>query len=120
MLFVSPLEIEDHAGCNVTDARDDGAILMFDGQRGFGRRVGGEAMAAAIERCRDTGVVLLTLRNAHHLGRIGAYGELAMGAGLVSLHFVNVVDHDPSVAPWGGSQPRFVTNPVCESGRSFS
>lgn len=98
---------------SVECARDDGAILMFDGQRGFGRRVGGEAMATAIDRCRETGVVLLTLRNSHHLGRIGAYGELAMDAGLISLHFVNVTDHDPSVAPWGGAEPRFVTNPVC-------
>lgn len=93
--------------------RDDGAILMFDGHRGFGRRVAGEAMTAAIERCRTTGVVLMTLRNSHHVGRIGAYGEMAMEAGLISLHFVNVTDHNPSVAPWGGAQPRFVTNPVC-------
>ena len=70
--------------------RDDGAIMMFDGQRGFGRRVAGEAMTAAIARCRDTGVVLMTLRNTHHVGRIGAYGEMAMEAGLISLHFVNV------------------------------
>ncbi len=37
--------------------RDDGALLMFDGQRGYGRRVAGEAMAAAIARCHQTGVV---------------------------------------------------------------
>tara|TARA_B100001123_G_C15276073_1_gene1012228 strand:- start:929 stop:1960 length:1032 start_codon:yes stop_codon:yes gene_type:complete len=93
--------------------KDDGAIMMFDGQRGFGRRVGGEAMQMATERCRDTGVVLLTLKNAHHLGRIGAYGEIAMAEGLISLHFVNVTDHPPSVAPWGGIESRFVTNPIC-------
>src|SRR5262250_2601892 len=34
--------------------KDDGVILMFDGQRGYGRRVAGEAMAAAIARCRET------------------------------------------------------------------
>jgi len=93
--------------------KDDGAIMMFDGRRGFGRRVGGEAMQMATERCRDTGVVLLTLKNAHHLGRIGAYGEIAMAEGLISLHFVNVTDHPPSVAPWGGIESRFVTNPIC-------
>ncbi len=100
-------------GTPVDLAKDDGAILMFDGKRGFGRRVGGEAMDAAVERCRDTGVVLMTLRNAHHIGRVGAYGEIAQAAGFISLHFVNVVDHIPSVAPWGGGEARFVTNPVC-------
>jgi uncharacterized oxidoreductase len=93
--------------------KDDGAVLMFDGLRGYGRCVAGEAMAAAIARCRQTGVVALTLANAHHIGRVGAYGELASGAGLVSLHFVNVTDHRPLVAPHRGTDARFVTNPVC-------
>lgn len=100
-------------GTSAECVKDDGAIMMFDGCRGFGRRAGGEAMAAAADRCRDTGVVLMTLRNAHHIGRIGAYGEIAMEHGMISLHFVNVIDHGPSVAPWGGGEARYVTNPVC-------
>jgi len=93
--------------------KDDGALLMFDGGRGYGRSVAGEAMSAAIARCRDTGVVAMGLANAHHIGRVGAYGELASGAGLVSLHFVNVTDHRAIVAPFRGTDGRFVTNPVC-------
>jgi uncharacterized oxidoreductase len=98
---------------SVKVVKDDGAFLMFDGQRGFGRRVAGEAMAAAMERSRETGVVVVTLANSHHVGRVGAYGELASAAGLVSLHFVNVVDHTGLVAPFRGSDARFSTNPVC-------
>ena len=79
-------------------------MLMFDGARGYGRPVAGEAMAAAIARCRQTGVVAMTLANAHHIGRIGAYGELAIAAGLVSLHFVNVADHRGLVAPFRGTR----------------
>ena len=97
----------------VKTVKDDGPTLMFDGQRGYGRPVAGEAIAAAIARCRDTGVVAMTLANAHHIGRVGAYGELASAAGLVSLHFVNVTDHRALVAPFRGSDARFVTNPVC-------
>ena len=93
--------------------KDDGPTLMFDGVRGYGRVVAGEAMEMAMARCRQTGVVALTLSNAHHIGRVGAYGEMASAAGLVSLHFVNVADHRPSVAPFRGSDARFVTNPVC-------
>jgi hydroxycarboxylate dehydrogenase B len=95
--------------------KDDGAILMFDGVRGYGRCVAGEAMNAAIARCRETGIVAVTLANAHHIGRVGAYGEMASAAGLVSLHFVNVTDHRALVAPYRGSDARFVTNPVCIS-----
>ena len=98
---------------SVKVVKDEGAMLMFDGQRGFGRRVAGEAMAAAMARCRETGVVVMTLANSHHVGRVGAYGELASAAGLVSLHFVNVADHAGLVAPFRGSDSRFSTNPVC-------
>jgi uncharacterized oxidoreductase len=93
--------------------KDDGAVMIFDGGRGYGRPVAEEAMAAGLERCRETGVVLLALRRSHHLGRIGAYGEQSIAAGFVSLHFVNVTDHLPLVAPFGGRDARFSTNPIC-------
>jgi uncharacterized oxidoreductase len=93
--------------------RRDGAVTVVDGGRGFGQVVGRQAMDLAIRAAREGGVGLLALRNAHHLGRIGAYGELAAGAGLLSIHFVNAVTGPAVVAPWGGSQPRFGTNPIC-------
>ena len=70
-------------------------------------------MEQAIEKCRETGLVLMTLRNSHHLGRIGTYGEQSIEAGMVSIHFVNVTDHSPYVAPYRGSDGRFATNPIC-------
>ncbi len=92
---------------------DNGGIMVFDGQRGFGQRVATEAMNAAIARCRENGLTIMALRNAHHIGRVGAYGEMSAAAGLVSLHFVNVIDHAPLVAPFGSREARYSTNPVC-------
>ena len=97
----------------VQKVKDEGSMLAFDGQRGYGQRVALEAMDAAIERCKETGLVLMSLRNAHHIGRIGTYGERSIEAGLISLHFVNVTDHRPLVAPFGGTDARFGTNPIC-------
>lgn len=93
--------------------QDQGAFLTFDAQRGYGQRLTREAMTQAINRCRDIGLVYLGVRNAHHMGRIGSYGEQSIAAGLISLHFVNVVDHRPVVAPHGGTQARYSTNPIC-------
>lgn len=94
--------------------RDAGAILQFSGERGFGQRVAREAVDAAIWRVRETGVALLTIRNAHHMGRIGCYGEQLANAGLVGLFFVNVTDFpSPMVAPFGGTAGRFGGNPIC-------
>jgi len=94
-------------------AKDDGAILIYDGERGYGQVVARAATMLGIERARRNGVALVALRNAHHIGRIGSYGEQCVAAGLVSLHFVNVIGHVPFVAPHRGSDARLATNPVC-------
>jgi len=94
-------------------ARDKGAVLLVDGQRGFGQVVGRQATEMGIERARETGIACVGVRDCHHLGRIGTYGELAAAAGFVSIHFVNVVGHIPFVAPWGGRERRMQTNPFC-------
>ncbi|MFV0260059.1 MAG: malate/lactate/ureidoglycolate dehydrogenase [Acidimicrobiales bacterium] len=94
-------------------ARDDGAVLLFDGNRAFGQVAGYEAINAAIERAGRLGVAIMGLRDSFHIGRIGHWGEQCARAGMVSIHFVNVAGHAPSVAPWGGYEARFVTNPVC-------
>ena len=93
--------------------QDRGAVLVVDGQFGFGQVVGREATALGIERARQMGVSCVGSRNNHHLGRIGAYGEQCAAAGFVSVHFVNVVGHNPAVSPWGGREPRMTTNPFC-------
>ena len=89
---------------------DAGALLRLDGDAGFGQVVGAQAMALGIERARTLGCTIVALGNAHHLGRIGAWAEMAAGAGLVSLHFVNVIAR-PIVAPFGGARAGFGTNP---------
>jgi len=69
-------------------------------------------MVLGMQRARRTGSCVLTLGNAHHLGRIGHFAEMATAQGLVSIHFVNVLSR-PVVAPWGGGDGRFGTNPCC-------
>ncbi len=91
---------------------DTGSLLTLDGQRGYGQIVGEEAMALGISRAQTHGSCIMTLANAHHLGRIGHFAEMAVAQGLVSLHFVNVMSR-PVVAPFGGADGRFGTNPCC-------
>ncbi len=91
---------------------DAGTLLRLDGQAGFGQVIGQEAMALGIERARAAGSCIVALGNAHHLGRIGAWAEQCADAGLVSIHFVNVISR-PIVAPHGGADARFGTNPFC-------
>jgi uncharacterized oxidoreductase len=97
---------------HVSTVMDGGAMLRLDGNAGFGQVIGREAMALGIMRARASGSCIVALGNSHHLGRIGAWAEQAAAAGLVSLHFVNVVAR-AIVAPHGGGDARFGTNPFC-------
>jgi len=96
----------------VSTVLDAGALLRLDGNAGFGQVIGAQAMALGIARAQAQGSCIVALGNSHHLGRIGAWAEQAAAAGLVSMHFVNVISRG-IVAPFGGADARFGTNPFC-------
>jgi hydroxycarboxylate dehydrogenase B len=91
---------------------DSGSMIVYDGERGWGQIVARNATLIGIERARRDGVAVVALKNAHHIGRVGTYGEMCAGAGFVSISFVNITDQRPAVAPWRGRDGRFGTNPV--------
>ncbi|MFC3396098.1 malate/lactate/ureidoglycolate dehydrogenase [Brenneria rubrifaciens] len=97
---------------NAEKTLDFGPLISFDGHQGFGQVVTRQALAQGIERARSQGVAVVSLADAHHLGRLGAWAEQTAEAGLVSLHFANVYTK-PVVLPWQGQRPRFGTNPFC-------
>jgi hydroxycarboxylate dehydrogenase B len=90
---------------------DRGGVLVFDARRGFGQAMAKEAMRRGIERAKAQGSVVVALRNSSHVGRVGHWAEQCAAVGMVSVHFVNVGDHDPLQAPYGCSDARLGTNP---------
>ncbi|MBT3700469.1 MAG: malate/lactate/ureidoglycolate dehydrogenase [Alphaproteobacteria bacterium] len=98
-------------GQNVSVVSDNGTIAVLDGHNGFGQSVGEQAVQYGIDKAKEHGVGIIGLRNAGHLGRIGDWAEMAVDAGLISLHFVNVAG-SLLVAPFGGIERRMSTNPV--------
>ncbi len=90
---------------------DTDTLLVVDGNRGIGQSMAYQTMQLAIERARKNGVVIVGLKNTHHIGRVGHWAEQAIAANLASIHFTNVVSR-PLVAPHGGRQSRFGTNPL--------
>ncbi|MCP3705696.1 Ldh family oxidoreductase [Paraburkholderia sp. CNPSo 3274] len=95
---------------------DRGSLIGYDGHSGFGQHVGKVVMEDAIARVREYGQCIVTLRHSHHLGRMGHYGEMIAAQGYVLLAFTNVVNRAPTVAPFGGREPRLTTNPLCFAG----
>lgn len=92
---------------------DKGPFVLVDGQRGFGHVVAEQAMEIAIARAQASHFAVLSLRNSFHLGRLGDWGAMAAEAGFICILYANVQSSRPIVAPFGGSDARFVTNPYC-------
>ncbi len=91
---------------------ESGPFLSVAGGSGYGQVIAREATDLAIQRARRDGLAVLSLRDSHHIGRVGSYGEQCSDAGLVAMAFVNVVTR-PAVAPHDGTRPRLGTNPIC-------
>ncbi len=83
-----------------------------DGNYGFGQTVGPLAVDLGVAKAKAHGMSVIALRHSGHIGRIGDWAERAAEAGLVSIHFVNVAGGE-LVAPFGGVDRRFSTNPFC-------
>ena len=100
------------AGQSITIVSEGPTHAVLDGNYGFGQTIGPQAVDFGIAKARGEGMAIIALRHAAHIGRIGDWGERAARAELISIHFVNVAGGQ-LVAPFGGVDRRFSTNPVC-------
>jgi hydroxycarboxylate dehydrogenase B len=100
--------------------------VLLDGNGSFGQVAAGAAVAEAITRSRgggsggagsggadgSGGAVVVSVRSAGHLGRIGAYTEAIAAAGVVGLAFCSVPPRQHNVAWAGTREGRLGTNPI--------
>jgi hydroxycarboxylate dehydrogenase B len=92
--------------------RESAANAVVDGGFGYGQVIGREAMVLGIDKAKRAGLCAIAIRNAGHLGRIGAWAEQVADAGLASVHFVNTSGFGILVAPHGGKDRRLSANPI--------
>jgi LDH2 family malate/lactate/ureidoglycolate dehydrogenase len=92
-----------------------GATATIDGAFGFGQLAGGLGADVAVEIARTHGVAAVALSRTNHLGRVGDYAERISTAGFVALIFASGASPGGSVAPHGGRERVFGTNPLAWS-----
>ena len=93
----------------ITVERDDGATVWLDAGLGLGQLAGLRAMELAVERSGEHGIAAICVREATHLGALGAYTRRGAEAGRISFCFQN----GPTVVPpFGGITALFSTNPL--------
>ncbi len=85
------------------------ALIAIDAVNGFAYPAIELAETALPDMARSHGVAAAAIHRSHHCGAAGHPVERLAEAGLVAILFVNTPS---AIAPWGGSQPVFGTNPV--------
>lgn len=99
-------------GARLTHEKETPATALLDGCWGFGQRLASEAMDLAIEKARMCGVSAVGAYHCHHVGRLGAYTQMAADAGMVGIMAVNDGGGGQRVVPHGGIAGRLSTNPL--------
>lgn len=113
----------EHARCRKIDGHATPAVeqvtpagIRADAKGGFAHPAIDLGMNELLPLARETSVAALAVTRSYNCGVLGYHMERIADAGLIGLGFVNA---PASIAPWGGKNPVFGTNPLaCSVPRS--
>jgi LDH2 family malate/lactate/ureidoglycolate dehydrogenase len=87
------------------------SAARVDGHYGFGPVVARFSTELAIDKAKKQGVSCVTVRHLRHLGRLGAYAEMAARANCAAILCCTNGGQALAQAPFGGTTRRLGTNP---------
>lgn len=85
------------------------AQIEIDADHGFAYPALDIGVEAAIATAQEMGICSLSLKNSHHCGSLSVQVERIAQAGLIGIMVANT---PKAIAPYGGSDPLFGTNPI--------
>ncbi len=99
-------------GAPLTVERTSPTTAVVDCHRGFGAVGAERAIREGVEIARFQGTACVITRHCNHVGRLGAWVQLAAEERMIALATCNSPLHGHSVLPWGGRDGRLGTNPI--------
>jgi len=93
-------------------AETRGAAALIDCNWGFGQVAARYGVQVAADLARRYNIGCAALRQVNHTGRVGEYAELLAKQGLIGLVMTSGAMFGGSVAPYGGRERVFGTNPL--------
>ena len=93
----------------ITVVNETPATLLLDGGKGLGQVVAHTAMTRAIEKAKQSGMAVVSVRNSNHYGIAGYYAMMALPHDMIGISFTNA---QPLVAPTHGRTALLGTNPI--------
>ncbi len=104
------LSAHPSTGAAMRVTRESAVSAQLDGGDRLGYLVGEEATRIAVEKARQSGLGAVGANNTWYTGMLSYYAERVVAEGMVAVIASNAT---PWVAPCGGSEARFGTNPIC-------
>jgi len=93
----------------VTVLNETAVSLALSAGNGLGMVVGKRAMLNCIEKARQSGMAMVTVRNSNHYGIAGYYAMMALQYDMIGISYTN---SQPLVAPTYGRKALVGTNPI--------
>ena len=87
---------------------EDGAIVRIDGQHGFSSPAFELGLPLLVDRAKALGLAAMVINDCTHFSALWPEVEAVAGHGLAAIV---MCPSYATVAPWGGSEPLFGTNP---------
>ncbi len=96
-------------GSELTIVRETASTALVNGNQDVGQVSARKAMEMAIMKAKASGVGIVAIFNCNHIGRVGAYPEIALKHDMIGI---TLVGGGSNTAPYGGIDPIFGTNPI--------
>jgi LDH2 family malate/lactate/ureidoglycolate dehydrogenase len=90
--------------------REAAATALIDADASLGHPVSVHAMNLAVDKCRATGVAVVSVLNSHHFGAAGCYSKIAADRGVIGM--VTSATRGVTMVPTFAAEPVMGTNPV--------
>lgn len=92
--------------------RETATSALVSGGWAFGHVGAAYATQLAMAKARQHQIAAVSLVEAHHIGRLGEYGEMGVAANMIILIMAGFGHRNPNQAPYGGARPLLATNPI--------
>jgi LDH2 family malate/lactate/ureidoglycolate dehydrogenase len=90
--------------------REGPAFALIDADASLGHPVSVHAMNLAVDKCRESGVAVVSVVNSHHFGAAGCYSRIAADRGVIGM--VTASTRGVTMVPTFGAEPVMGTNPL--------
>jgi len=92
--------------------KEKGSVTIIDGGNGLGQLAARRAMEISLQKAKDFGIAITSVKNTNNVSFLGYYTELASQRRMIGIAASNAA---PSIAPWGSSESFTGTNPFSVS-----